>query len=134
MLLVTDIIASLKVRWRLELLVFIAILLVVIASALLSPKIYVATSSLLFDDVPVNPVGTQAGVDGLKPLLSTQSDVIKSEAVAADVVKSLQLVTPDILERWRENTGGNGDVNTWYGRQLLGGLNVGSVAESRVLE
>uniref|UniRef100_UPI0035CAE41C exopolysaccharide biosynthesis protein n=1 Tax=uncultured Sphingomonas sp. TaxID=158754 RepID=UPI0035CAE41C len=134
MLSLTDIAASLKDRWRLQLVVFAVVMALVLVWTALSAKVYIATSSLLFDDIAVDPVGTQAGVDGLKALLSTQSDVVKSEAVAANVVKSLQLVTPQVAERWRKATGGNGDVNSWYGRQLLSNLDVSPVTDSRVLE
>jgi len=134
MLSLTDIAASLRVRWRLELAVFLFIMGLVVISTALSTKVYTATSSLLFDDAAIDPVaGTQASVDGLKALLSTQTDIVKSEAVAADVVKSLELVTPQVLEQWRTSTGGSGDVNTWYGRQLLGSLDVSPVTDSRVL-
>ncbi|MDB5714319.1 MAG: hypothetical protein JWO15_1716 [Sphingomonadales bacterium] len=135
MLSITDISASLKDRWRLLLLIFVVVMALVSIWTVLSPKVYVATSTLLFDDVAIDPVaGTQAGLDGLKALLSTQSDVVKSEAVAANVVKTLQLITPDVSEHWREATGGNGDVNVWYGRQLLSNLDVSPVTDSRVLE
>lgn len=132
MLSLPDIAASLKDRWRLQVIVFAIVMALVIVWTALSAKVYIATSTLLFDDI-VDPVGTQS-TDGLKSLLGTQTDVVKSEAVAANVVSTLQLVTPQVAERWRLATGGNGDVNAWYGQQLLSNLTVSPITDSRVLE
>ncbi|WP_246382295.1 GNVR domain-containing protein [Novosphingobium chloroacetimidivorans] len=135
MLPLSDLIAALKRRWRLELFVLMTVLALVAIWTASSPKTYVATSSLLFDEPSVDPVqGTQtAAQDGVSALLSTQSDVIHSIAVGSEVVRSLQLATPDVLARWQAVTGGNGDVNAWYGGQLLSNLVVAPGKSSRVL-
>ena len=60
MLPLVDLIAALKTRWRLELFVLIAVLALIGVWTALSPKGYVASSSLLFDEPTVDPVqGTQ---------------------------------------------------------------------------
>ncbi|WP_126174437.1 GNVR domain-containing protein [Altericroceibacterium xinjiangense] len=135
MLPLSDLIAALKTRWRLELFVLIAVLALVGLWTALSPKAYVATSSLLFAEPSVDPVqGTQTtDQDDVSALLSTQSDVIQSVAVASNVVSSLQLATPDVLARWQAATGGTGDINSWYGRQLLDNLTISPDKGSRVL-
>lgn len=134
MLPIADLLAALRKRWRLELLVFLAVIALVMIWTALSPKVYLASSTLLFDEAAIDPVkGTQTAQDSINALLGTQSDVIQSEAVAADVVRKLQLVTPDISERWQQATGGTGDVNAWFGRQLQRGLTVTPVKASRVL-
>lgn len=130
----SDLIAAMKTRWRLELFVLIAVLALVAIWTALSPKTYVATSSLLFDEPMVDPVqGTQTTQDSVAGLLSTQGDVIKSVAVAGEVVRSLQLVTPEVVTRWQAATDGTGDVDTWYGRYLLGNLAIAPEPGSRVL-
>ncbi|MEW9855650.1 GNVR domain-containing protein [Novosphingobium sp. M1R2S20] len=135
MLPLSDLIAALKTRWRLELFIVLAVLTLVGIWIALSPRTYVAASTLLFDEPTVDPVqGTQAsGQDGVGAMLNTQSDVIKSIAVAGEVVRNLQLATPEVIERWEAATGGTGDVNSWYGRQLLGNLEIASENASRVL-
>ncbi|MBD8552900.1 chain length determinant protein EpsF, partial [Sphingomonas sp. CFBP 8764] len=66
--------------------------------------------------------------------VATQADVLQSEAIAAAVVRDLKLAdNPQVADRWRARTGGTGDVNAWYGRQLLGGLQVLPGRGSRVL-
>jgi chain length determinant protein EpsF len=130
----SDLIAALKTRWRLELFVLVVVLALVALWTALSPKVYVATSSLLFDGPSVDPVqGMQTSQDSVAGLLSTQGDVIQSVAVASEVVRSLQLATPDVVGRWQAATGGTGDVNTWYGRYLLGNLATAPEPGSRVL-
>lgn len=135
MLPLSDLIAALKTRWRLELFVFFAVLGLVAIWTYMAPKSYLATSSLLFDEPSVDPVqGTQTtNQDNVIGLLSTQSDVISSVAVAANVVSSLQLATPEVVARWQAATGGTGDVNTWYGLELSKKLVVSPDRGSRVL-
>ncbi len=134
MLSLSDLAVALRKRWRLELVVFLAVLGAIAVWTALSPKSYVATSSVLFDDVSVDPVQGTSGGDSLSALLTTQSDVVQSEAVAAEVVRSQQLAGPAVISSWQKATGGVGDVNTWYGRQLLGGLQVVPEKSSRVLK
>lgn len=135
MLPLSDLFAALKTRWRLELFVFLAVLVLVALWTAVSPKSYVATSSLLFDEPTVDPVqGTQTTAqDSVGGLLSTQSDVITSIAVAANVVSSLQLATPDVVAQWQAATGGVGDVNSWYGKVLVQKLAIVPDKGSRVL-
>ncbi|WP_242154748.1 GNVR domain-containing protein [Sphingomonas sp. BAUL-RG-20F-R05-02] len=131
----SDLIAALKMRWRLELFIIVAVLALVALWTSMSPKTYVATATLLFDEPTVDPVqGTQTTAqDSIVGLLSTQSDVIGSVAVASTVVRSLQLASPDIVARWQAATGGTGDINAWYGRQLLSNLEIVPDKGSRVL-
>lgn len=135
MLPLSDLLAALKMRWRLELFVLVTVLALVAAWTAMSPKAYVATATLLFDEPTVDPVqGTNTTAqDSVAGLLSTQSDVIESVAVAGSVVRSLQLATPDVVARWQAATGGTGDINAWFGRQLLSGLSIVPDKGSRVL-
>lgn len=134
MLPLADLAAALRMRWRLELLVFVLVLGAILLWTAVSPRIYVASSTILFDEPSVDPVqGTQTGQDNLVALLATQADVINSDAVAGEVVRSLNLVTPAVLARWQAATNAAGDVNMWYGHQLLGNLTVAPEKGSRVL-
>jgi succinoglycan biosynthesis transport protein ExoP len=135
LLIPADLIASLKARWRIELAIILLIVVLVALWTAVTPKTYVAQSSLLFDGGPVQSVtGEAAPEDGVVALVATQADVLQSEAIAAAVVRDLKLAdNPQVADRWRARTGGTGDVNAWYGRQLLGGLQVLPGRGSRVL-
>ncbi|MBB5712165.1 GNVR domain-containing protein [Sphingomonas xinjiangensis] len=134
MLPLSDLAAAIKQRLRIEVAVFVLVLAIVALMTLLSPKVYRSTSSLLFDEKPIDPVQDAAGGDrDLSTLLSTQAAVIKSDLVAAKVVQNLNLVTPDILSQWRAQTGGAGDVNVWFGSRLLNGLEVVPDGASRIV-
>lgn len=134
MLSLPDLAVALRKRWRLELAVLVGVLVLVAIWTAMSTKVYIASSSLLFDDLSVDPVqGTAQGGDGINALLTTQSDVVRSEAVAAEVVRGQQLATPAMVQTWQRATGGVGDVNAWYGRQLLTALDVTPEKGSRVL-
>jgi chain length determinant protein EpsF len=134
MLPLADLLAAIKQRFRIELAVFLFVMILVGVSIALAPRVYSATASLLFDESPIDPVkGESSGEGSLSTLLSTQADVIKSDLVAARVVKDLNLITPAVLSQWREQTGGSGDPALWYGARLLGGVAVLPDRASRVL-
>lgn len=135
MLSLADFAAALKHRIRLELAIFLAVMLVVGLFIVMSPRIYSSTATLLFEAGAVDPVqGGRIGDDNLATLLSTQSDVIKSDLVGARVVNDLGLVTPDVLVQWRNQTGGVGDINLWYGELILNNLTVVPDRVSRVVQ
>lgn len=134
MLPLSDLAAAIKQRLRVEIAVFVLVLGVVAVLTMLTPKVYRSTSSLLFEERPIDPVqGAAGGERDLSSLLSTQAAVIKSDLVAAKVVQNLKLVTPEILSQWRSQTGGAGDVNVWFGSRLLNGLEVVPDGASRVV-
>jgi len=136
LLIPADLIASLKARWRIELAIILLIVVLVALWTAVTPKTYVAQSSLLFDGGPAQSVTDEAAPqqDGVAALVATQADVLQSEAIAAAVVRDLKLAAnPQVADQWRARTGGTGDVNAWYGRQLLGGLEVIPGRTSRVL-
>ena len=120
---ISDLIAAIKYRWRLELMIGLIILALVAFWTMITPKVYDASSSLLFNEAQVNPVGDgRPSDDG--SMLATQADVIQSVSLAADVSRSLQLETPAADDLWRRATGGVGDFHAWRGKQLLHGLSL----------
>jgi len=129
---IPDLIAALRSRWRLELgIVLLALLLVALWIAT-TPRTYVATASLLFDTPPPS-VDEKDSRDDDSALLGTQADIIKSQAVATEVVRNQGLASkPGMAERWRAS-GGTGDINAWLGRQLLGGVSVQVIKGSQVV-
>jgi polysaccharide biosynthesis transport protein len=134
MLPLADLAAAIRQRYRIELAVFLIVLLASIASIVLATRVYTSTASLLFDEAPIDPAkGEESGGGNLSSLLTTQADVLQSNLVAARVAKDLNLVTPELLSQWRNQTGGTGDVALWAGGRLLNGLEVIPDKASRVL-
>ena len=130
---ITDLIAALRHRWRLEVAIGLITVFLVGLWTAATPKVYDASSSLLFNDTQVNPVTDASRSSDDDTMLATQIDVIKSESLAADVSRSLQLETPAADDAWRRQTGGVGDFNVWRGKQLLPHLIVEPGKGSRVL-
>jgi succinoglycan biosynthesis transport protein ExoP len=129
-----DLIAALRARWRLELAIAALVFAAVVASTILSPRQYVATATLLFDDrqsQTVEPEGAQSKIDA--NVLGTQADIVASAATATDMVKRLRLADkPDIRERWTA-AGSPGTIEGWVGRSLLGNLTVEPDRNTNVL-
>jgi succinoglycan biosynthesis transport protein ExoP len=134
-LVVPDLIAALKRRWRLEALIFVATLLAIALWTMVTPRVYLATSSLLFDDSAVDPVQDgKGGEENVTALLATQADVLTSGVIATEVARAQQMMTPALKDLWRRQASGAGDVNAWMGRRLLESIEVTPERSSRVLK
>jgi uncharacterized protein involved in exopolysaccharide biosynthesis len=128
---VSDILASLYSRWKVLTAIAAVILVAVIVWTWTLPRVYVAQASLLFEEDTVAPL--QSGGER-KSLMGTQADIIKSEAVAAQVVRDQKLTDdPSVIENWRSATGGTGDPAAWLGTQLLNNLVIEPGVNSNVL-
>jgi succinoglycan biosynthesis transport protein ExoP len=129
-----DLIAALRARWRLELAIATLVFAIVVAWTAVSPRQYVATATLLFDDRQTQAVeaGTaQSKIDA--NVLGTQADIVASAATATDMVKRLHLAEkPDVRARWLA-AGSPGTIESWVGRSLLGNLTVEPDRNTNVL-
>ncbi len=133
MLSIRDILLVVRERWRLELLIAGVIIAGVCFWIYTTPRIYSATTTLIFADA-LDPVkGTTVGDGDQAALLATQMDVIRSDLVSANVVKKLDLADARIIEKWQQSTGGKVDLYSWYGNILSGGLRLSVERSSRVL-
>ncbi len=122
-----------KARWRLALAVFLGTIIVVVAASLLWSKRYTATASVVLDMKSADPV-----LGALLPVvpgyLSTQVDIISSDRVARRVATNLKLAqNRDIIEQWRSDTGGEGDIVTWLCELLQKYLDVRPSRDSNVI-
>lgn len=106
-----------------------------IGAALLMPKTYTATAALLLDPSKPDPLAAAVTWSAPSPAyLSTQIDVIRSERVALEVVKRLQLAEqPELQEKWHKTTHGQGDINVWLARDLLKAVDVTPTRDSNVV-
>ncbi len=131
---IRDFIATIKARWRLELGIVLAVMLLVFAWIWTTPKTYSATASLLYDVTQPEPVAGGGSAQSDDELLGTQADVIRSETIAAAVVDRVGLASsPDLVDQWRRATNGSVEFNAWMGKRLLGNLVLNPIKGSRVL-
>ena len=112
------------------------VLAIAVAASLLLPKKYLGESAVVVDERGIDPLAQQGAMP--TPLatnyVATQVDVITSHNVALKVVDRMKLTTnPDIIERFREKTGGVGSIRDWTADELLKSLNVKPSRESNVI-
>lgn len=133
---VADLVAALKARWRLELMVALAVMALAVAVSLVLPKTYAATATLLFDDHAPAPDGEaqQGQPADMRQLLGTQADIIRSDDVAHEVVAEQQLLRdPGMVAAWKKATGRAVPAEGWAAQAIRGGLTVSTTDSSDVL-
>ena len=126
----------LHARWKLASGMLLLAIGVAVAIALLLPRQYTATASIVLDVRSPDPI---AGV--LSPALasaaytSTQVDIIESERVALRVVRTLKMTeNPSMRVLWEEGTGSAGSFEVWLANLLLRSLDVKPSHESNILQ
>lgn len=109
----------------------ISILLITLASAaaasFLMPKVYSPSTVLFVDVKATDPVlgGAVHSPQTVRGVLATQVEIVQSDRVVHGVIKELGLdERPDIVERWRQDTGGTGDIRVWLAKGMLDRLQV----------
>ena len=116
----------LHARWRIACAIFGVVVVLAITLAMILPKKYTATASIVID-AKSDPVAGGGGLSEavMGSYVNTQSDVVTSERVAQKVVKELKLdKDPAFLEGWRNKTHGEGDISISLARFLLDGKRV----------
>ncbi len=131
---ITQILAILKARWVLALVVFGVILATAIVVSLLLPKRYTASASVVIDAKP-DPISAMMYPGLASPaFMATQVDVIRSNRVAQRVVKNLKLAeNPQVRAQWREETDGQGSIEDWLAATFQKQLDVDPSRESNVI-
>lgn len=111
-------------RW-LALGLFLATTALAIGFMLSLPKQYTAQASLVFD-IKADPIiGILAPNMAAPAYLATQIEILKSDRVAARVVKSLGLEkSASAVQQWREATDGKIPFDRYFGGLLQTGLKV----------
>jgi chain length determinant protein EpsF len=131
----TQFLLALRARRKAFMLVFAATIIAAVAAALIMPKRYVATASVLVD-ARDEQMMTPARMSPRERTgyLSTQLDLIKSGRVATRVVKDLKLAQdPEVRAAWEEDTGGAGSIEEWIAAALLEELVVDTSAGNVLL-
>lgn len=114
---------ALRARRKAFMLVFVTTVVTAIAIALILPKRYVATTTILVDMPTAQSLGT-GGVT-VSPrersaYVQTQIDMLQSGRVAAQVARNLKLAQePGMREQFESESGGVGDINDWIAARLL---------------
>ncbi|MBV8033196.1 MAG: chain length determinant protein EpsF, partial [Betaproteobacteria bacterium] len=126
---------ALRARRKAFYTVLAATVLAALAIALIVPKNYVASTTILIDardEQQLSPA------ERLSPrertgYLQTQVDLIQSGRVAKRVVRELKIAQmPGVREDYERDTGGNGSLEDWAAANLLKKLKVDAAASNIV--
>src|SRR5688572_11575161 len=113
---------ALQARRKVFLLVFAAIIVTAVTVALVLPKRYDATATVLLDARDEQTAASPGRVSPRERAgwVYTQVDLIQSGKVANRVVRDLKLAQqPGVREQFESETGGVGTIEDWLGTQLL---------------
>jgi len=101
----------------------------------LSPT-YTAVTSVVIATKSSDPFEKPGSTESMSPgYMATQVDIAKSHSVARRVVETLELADdPQMLEQFRSEAGGRGDIKDWLAGKLRKKLDVRPARESRVVE
>lgn len=126
----------LKARYKVIVITFALVFFAGAGATYVWPKSYEATASVLMNYKGVDPVTGLTLPALLMPgYMPTQSEIIKSQKVAAAVVEKLGLAkSPAAIAQFQEATGGKGDINIWLGQVLVKNLDVSPSKDSSIIE
>jgi len=124
----------LRLRWLLV--TFVALITVSIGTfiTLRLPKVFTSQTSLLLDVKSDPLVATFMPAIASPAFIATQSHIIRSDRVAASVVKRLGLShDKDSVARWQQETGGKIPLDIYFSNMLQRGLTVEPAPGTSVL-
>jgi succinoglycan biosynthesis transport protein ExoP len=113
----------------------IATIVTAIAVALIVPKKYVATASLMMDarDEQTMSPGRLSPRERAT-FLQTQVDLLMSNRISTQVARDLKLAQrPGVREAWEQETGGLGSIDEWIAEGLRLKLDIDTSVSSLVL-
>jgi succinoglycan biosynthesis transport protein ExoP len=125
----------LRARWASALLVLLVTVGAAIGASLMLPKQYTAASAVMLDMRSPDPIAGFVMGGAMGPAyMATQVDLIGSERVARQAIKTLGLATSaDTRSQWLEATQGKGDFESWLADLLLRQMDVKPSRESSVI-
>lgn len=126
---------ALRARRKVFVLVLAATIVAAVAAALIMPKRYVATATLLVDardEQSMSPARLSSR--DRSSYIQTQVELIMSPRVAAQVARELELAQdPEVREAWEKETGGAGSIVPWIADALLQKIDVDTSVSNLVL-
>ena len=125
----------LQARAKVATYVFLATVLTTLIVSLLLPKQYTASTAVVIDVKSPDPIAGVVLPGMISPgYMATQVDIINSDRVAQQVVKSLRMAeSPVIQQQWRDETDGKGTIIVWLADLLKKKLDVKPSRESNVI-
>ena len=125
---------ALRARRKAFVMVFAAAIVTAMAVALLVPKKYVSTATLMLDARDEQAMApTRMSPRERAGYIQTQVDLIQSGRVAAQVSRDLKLAQkPEVRAAFESDTGGVGNIDDWVGANLLEKLKVDTTASNVV--
>ncbi len=127
--------AILRARMGLVMAVFLVTVSAATITALLIPKVYTATATLIIDAAKPDPLSGAVNNSNnvAQTVLATQIGVIKSERVALDVVRKLRLTDrADLREKW-SGTARNVSFEVWLAHGLQKAMEAAPARDSNVI-
>jgi chain length determinant protein EpsF len=126
---------ALRARRKAFMLVLAATIVAAVAAALIMPKRYVATATLLVDardEQSMSPGRLSARERS--SYIQTQVELLMSPRVAAQAARELKLAQdPAVREAWEKDTGGAGAIDNWIASALLEKLDIDTSVSNLVL-
>ena len=125
----------LAARWKVILIVLTVCVLGTALVNFLLPKSYTSTVAVLVDVKSPDPIAGMIFPGMNSPsYMATQVDVIQSDRVSQQVVRTLKLNDNAAMrEQWRESTKGAGNFDLWLAELLRKGLDVKPSRDSNVI-
>ena len=123
----TQFLQALSARRKAFVITLAAVICTAIAVALIVPKKYVSTATLLMDARDEQTLSATRGMTtrDRAGYLATQMDLIKSGRVGAQVVRELKLAQkPGVREKWEAATGGVVPLEDWLATALIDRIRV----------
>lgn len=126
----------LQARYKAVLLTFIATVSLAVGLSLWLPKQYTASAAVVVDVKSPDPVSGLMLQGMVAPsYMATQVDIIKSDRVAKNVVKLLDMTSsPAIQRQWQDATQEKGDLVDWLSNLLQKHLDVRPARDSNVID
>jgi succinoglycan biosynthesis transport protein ExoP len=128
-------ILALRARRKAFVIAFAVTIATALAVALILPKKYVATATLLIDtrDEQTMTPGRMTSRERAS-YVATQIDLLKSTRVATQVARDLKLAQkPGVREAWERDTGGAGSIDEWIAADLQKNILIDSTGSSFLL-
>jgi chain length determinant protein EpsF len=132
---ISQFLLALRARRKAFIMALAATIVTAIAVALIVPKKYVATATVLVDwrdEQTMSPMRITA--HDRTTYMQTQVDLLMSNRVATQVARELKLAQqPEMREAWEKDTGGAGSIDEWIGATLLEKLEVETTISNLLL-
>lgn len=125
----------LRARWINVVTITLATTLAGLGITLVLPKGYTATATVVVDMKTPDPIaGMVLGGLAIPAYIATQMDILTSDRVSRQVVRTLKLTeNADLREKWLNSTEGEGDFEAWVADLISKGLEVKPSKESTVI-